>query len=105
MPSRFLKEIPEELCSFEGYRRAPAKSEYSSGRTSYLDINAYSKAPAAPKTSAAKYAAGQKVSHKVFGEGLILSVKPMGGDTLLEVAFNTVGTKKLMAAYAKLTVL
>lgn len=105
MPSRFLKEIPEELCSFEEYRRAPAKSEYSSGRTSYLDINAYSKAPAAPKTSAAKYAAGQKVSHKVFGEGLILSVKPMGGDTLLEVAFNTVGTKKLMAAYAKLTVL
>ena len=105
MPSRFLKEIPEELCSFEGYRRAPAKSEYSSGRTSYLDINAYSKAPAAPKTSAAKYAAGQKVSHKVFGEGLILSVKPMGGDTLLEVAFNTVCTKKLMAAYAKLTVL
>lgn len=105
MPSRFLKEIPEELCSFEGYRRAPAKSEYSSGHTSYLDINAYSKAPAAPKTSAAKYAAGQKVSHKVFGEGLILSVKPMGGDTLLEVAFNTVGTKKLMAGYAKLTVL
>lgn len=105
MPSRFLKEIPEELCSFEGYRRAPAKSEYSSGHTSYLDINAYSKAPAAPKTSAAKYAAGQKVSHKVFGEGLILSVKPMGGDMLLEVAFNTVGTKKLMAAYAKLTVL
>ena len=105
MPSRFLKEIPEELCSFEGYRRAPAKSEYSSGRTSYLDINAYSKAPAAPKTSAAKYAAGQKVSHKFFGEGLILSVKPMGGDMLLEVAFNTVGTKKLMAAYAKLTVL
>ena len=105
MPSRFLKEIPEKLCSFEGYRRATAKSEYSSGRTSYLDINAYSKAPAAPKTSAAKYAAGQKVSHKVFGEGLILSVKPMGGDMLLEVAFNTVGTKKLMAAYAKLTVL
>ena len=105
MPSRFLKEIPEKLCSFEGYRRATAKSEYSSGRTSYLDINAYSKAPAAPKADAVKYAAGQKVSHKVFGEGLILSVKPMGGDMLLEVAFNTVGTKKLMAAYAKLTVL
>ena len=105
MPSRFLKEIPEKLCSIEGYRRAPAKSEYGSGHTSYLDINAYNKAPAAPKTSAAKYAAGQKVYHKVFGEGLIISVKPMGGDMLLEVAFNTVGTKKLMAAYAKLTVL
>ena len=51
------------------------------------------------------YRRGRLSCHKAFGEGLILSVKPMGGDTLLEVAFNTVGTKKLMAAYAKLTVL
>ena len=70
-----------------------------------MDKSPYSTPSPAPKADAVKYAAGQKVSHKVFGEGLILSVKPMGGDMLLEVAFNTVGTKKLMAAYAKLTVL
>ena len=105
MPSRFLKEIPEELCSFEGYRHSPAKPSYDTVHKSYLDRNPYSSPSPAPKADTAKYAAGQRVSHKAFGEGLILSVKPMGGDTLLEVAFNTVGTKKLMAAYAKLTVL
>ena len=105
MPSRFLKEIPEELCSFEGYRRSSAKPSYDTVHKSYLDRSPYSSPSPAPKADTAKYAAGQRVSHKAFGEGLILSVKPMGGDTLLEVAFNTVGTKKLMAGYAKLTVL
>ena len=38
-----------------------------------------------------------------FGEGEILSVKPMGADTLYEIAFDTAGTKKLMATYARLT--
>ena len=51
------------------------------------------------------YTPGQRVLHKTFGEGMIISAKPMGGDTMLEVAFDNVGTKKLMAAYAKLTVM
>ena len=37
-----------------------------------------------------------------FGRGEILSVRPMGADTLYEVAFDKVGTKKLMATYARL---
>ena len=36
---------------------------------------------------------------------MIISVTPMAGDELLEIAFDTVGTKKLMAGYAKLTVI
>ena len=36
------------------------------------------------------------MEHDAFGRGLVLSVRPMGGDALLEVAFDTVGTKKLM---------
>ena len=40
--------------------------------------------------------AGETVEHDAFGRGLVLSVRPMGGDALLEVAFDTVGTKKLM---------
>jgi DNA helicase-2/ATP-dependent DNA helicase PcrA len=39
----------------------------------------------------------------VFGEGEIFSVKPMGADVLYEVIFDTVGTKKLMGSFAKLT--
>ena len=47
-------------------------------------------------------AAGDRVRHMLFGEGEILSVQKMGGDWLYEIAFETKGTKKLMATYAKL---
>ena len=47
--------------------------------------------------------AGDRVLHKAFGEGMVISAKPMGGDLLLEVAFDNVGTKKLMAKMARLT--
>ena len=36
-----------------------------------------------------------------YGEGVVLSAKPMGNDTLLEIAFADAGTKKIMANYAK----
>ncbi len=49
------------------------------------------------------FSEGDRVRHANFGEGVILSVKPMGADTLYEIIFDTVGTKKLMATYAKLT--
>lgn len=49
-----------------------------------------------------RFAAGDKVSHFTFGRGVILSVREMGADILYEIAFDTVGTKKLMATYAKL---
>ena len=37
-----------------------------------------------------------------LGEGEIISVKPMGTDTLYEIVFDRAGTQKLMATYAKL---
>ena len=59
-------------------------------------------APQRAKPSGVSYRVGDTVRSKVFGEGVVLSVKPMGGDSLLEIAFATAGTKKLMANYAKL---
>ena len=47
---------------------------------------------------------GDTVTHRKFGRGLVVSAVPLGNDTLLEVAFETCGTKKLMANAAKLTV-
>jgi DNA helicase-2/ATP-dependent DNA helicase PcrA len=61
-----------------------------------------SAAQAANRAAASAFAAGDRVSHPTFGEGVILSTRPMAADTLLEVAFDRVGTKKLMATYAKL---
>ena len=43
---------------------------------------------------------GDMVSHAAFGRGMVLSVMKMGGDALLEIAFDDIGTKKLMAKTA-----
>ncbi|MCD8334577.1 MAG: UvrD-helicase domain-containing protein [Clostridiales bacterium] len=39
---------------------------------------------------------GDMVDHSAFGKGMIVSILPMGGDALVEVAFDGVGNKKLM---------
>lgn len=103
MPSRFLNEIPQELChSISG---AAAGSNYGTGygtaqRKVYSGTLTTQKKPAA-----CSYTAGQRVRHKTFGDGMVISVIPMGGDCMLEVAFDNAGTRKLMAAYAKLTII
>ncbi|MBQ9807018.1 MAG: UvrD-helicase domain-containing protein [Clostridia bacterium] len=56
-----------------------------------------------PPRKSVLFAPGDRVRHITFGEGEVLSVKPMGADTLYEIMFDKVGTKKLMATYAKLT--
>ena len=48
---------------------------------------------------------GNIVDIEVDGKGMILKVIPAGGDTMLEIGFETAGTKKIMANFAKLTIL
>lgn len=55
----------------------------------------------AQKTDA-DFSVGDRVAHNVFGEGTIISVKKMSNDAMLEIAFDKVGTKKVMANFAKL---
>ncbi|MGN0674904.1 MAG: ATP-dependent helicase [Oscillospiraceae bacterium] len=57
----------------------------------------------AKKNASADFSIGERVKHNVFGEGTVLSVKKISNDAMLEVAFDTVGTKKLMANFAKIT--
>ncbi len=78
-----------------GRTAPPAPERATVGRA--LAPNATKKA-----TPVAAFKAGDRVRHMNFGEGEILSVRPMGADILYEIAFDTVGTKKLMATYARL---
>ncbi len=48
------------------------------------------------------YNVGDTVEHKAFGRGIVISTKALGGDMLLEVAFDNCGTKKIMAKVAKM---
>ena len=46
-----------------------------------------------------EYRKGDMLEHKAFGRGMVTSVQKAGGDTLLEIAFDGVGTKRLMLKY------
>ena len=60
-------------------------------------------APARPAGAALPvFQKGDAVVHKAFGRGMVLNVQPMGGDALLEIAFDTAGTKRLMLKSAAL---
>ncbi len=107
MASRFLKEIPEDtMVKKGGYQRAERSYD------NYESYSRHSQPQAAKHTNFQSAMAsvasgtylelnkGDMVSHTAFGKGLVLSVLKMGGDALLEIAFDQVGTKKLMAKSA-----
>ncbi len=103
-PSRFLGEIPQELCDMQDttlIRRQQVKAEPKKPRFSESDRSlGVGAAPAAGGVFSFKV--GDMVRHMVFGEGVILSITPMGNDHLVEAAFDSVGTKKVMAKFARL---
>ena len=59
-------------------------------------LNAGYTAPSQPGATLPAYQKGDMLEHKAFGRGMVLSVQKMGGDALLEIAFDNVGTKRLM---------
>ena len=105
--SQFLKEIPESLRVTVGERKPGTTPAPRTAHKPTFGGDSYAtKYGGIPKKTAAPtvlLAAGDRVRHPMFGDGLILSANKMGADTLYEVAFDTVGTKKLMATFAKLT--
>ena len=117
--SCFLKELPESCVEYRGLSGETQKSyqfetdDFDAG-VSYTPKPRYTgagrtpgrKRPAAsPAAAAGNYQVGQRVHHKAFGDGMILSMTPMASDILMEVAFDKVGTKKIMANYAKLKII
>ena len=51
---------------------------------------------------ALSFSIGDRVSHNVFGEGTVLNATKMSNDVMLEISFDKVGTKKIMAAFARI---
>ena len=119
--SRFLVEIPEETLSWEGRDLQPGGgfggyggSAYggggfggasSDGAPSGGPSRPVQTRPARPSYQEARPAAaspalslskGDRVEHRAFGQGTVLSVQPMGGDALVQVDFAGTGPKKLM---------
>ena len=104
--SRFAEEIPKDKIEevndtysqrpFGGRRERapvappPAETEPLAGSVRKVE------------SAAIRFQVGDRVRHRVFGEGTVLSITPMGNDNLVETIFDRVGTKKIMANFAKL---
>lgn len=114
-PSQFLDELPAD-CITTNRKPKPQEPEigYIPQRSNlYGDYDSYipqrpsqgkrkQYSSVIPSASASKqpkiqFNKGDMVRHTVFGRGMVLTVLPMGNDALLEIAFDEIGTKKLMA--------
>lgn len=124
MPSRFLREIPSSVIDDQSVM-ARRSTGFTTPRTAYANasrnelvhsshnkIGSYTQSSSsahkfgqagnAAQKNNIDFKVGDTVCHKSFGTGTVLTVTPMGGDMLLEVAFDKAGTKKMMANYARL---
>ena len=130
--SRFLEEIPKDLIDgmetevedTKAYVDYNVEWKYGNSVTTFKSENAYIPKPKqqfAFKTAESFlnslnkkdetnidisiYRAGQRVYHKKFGEGKINYVEPEGDDAKVDITFEKVGHKRLMAKFAGLEVL
>ena len=119
--SRFIGEINRELIERKmsnemqsyGYssynnNNSYSRNNYGDTKVSYYEPKKPTSTPIArsssfgPTQNKTNYSVGERVKHKTFGEGMITSVTNMGNDSMLEIAFDSVGTKKVMANFARL---
>ena len=103
--SRFLREMDPDVIEKEEPERSAAFAVPQGGsskpkqQTDTFFRYAEKNSGSAPDLS---FTAGDRVKSFIHGEGTVLTVSPMGGDVLLEIAFDRVGTKKIMAKYARI---
>jgi DNA helicase-2/ATP-dependent DNA helicase PcrA len=115
--SRFVKdELPKSLLFEDAPRRKPQgfgayqqtrpienKQTYFNELRRPVDITPKKREKSgAAEYGITKFAPGTAVSHDMFGRGVVLSSRDMGGDVLYEVKFDNGQVKKLMATFAKL---
>lgn len=104
--SRFIKELPADCIEkqAEETKASPYLNGYEKPHSMSLQQQlAQRKADKSNfSVNTETFAPGDRVLHKIFGEGTVLSSKPMANDTLVEIAFDNRGTKKIMANYTKI---
>ena len=106
LPSQFLKEIDSSLIAVEKKQRPFGQKAVSRApepvQSMFLQRQMTAQKSAKPSPSGTiDLRVGDRIRHKTFGEGTILSMEKMGNDTMLEIGFDLVGTKKIMANFAR----
>lgn len=113
--SRFIEEIPDELIKqseenirsaarMKNERQSRSQNSFNERKSNSVDKNyGFSGFNKNQKASVLQsYKVGDTVIHNIYGEGVVLSVTPLGNDNMLEIAFTEGKTKKIMANYAKI---
>ncbi len=100
-PSRFLDEIPKDLTDYKDMTVSAYSYQPQAKRPSPFSVEPVGRAVKA-EPSAIDFKVGDTVSHRVFGSGMVVSMTPMANDMLVEVIFEKVGTKRIMANFARL---
>jgi DNA helicase-2/ATP-dependent DNA helicase PcrA len=112
-PSRFIEDIPNQLLELSTPGRSASRwsSATSSnglrgkksrdGRGTPADRWTASTTPAPVQS---KYRPGAKVIHPTWGDGMVLNTKIQDGDEVLDIFFENVGLKRVIASMAKLEV-
>ena len=87
---------------------ASSSSSNSNGfmfRTAESFLNNLTKKSSGANVDLSKYKAGVRIYHKKFGEGVISNVEPEGDDLKVDIQFDKVGHKRLMAKFANLAII
>ena len=106
--SRFLEELPDDLLNEESeglLQPSGMEREYREVKSDSNMLNmqmAFRRRSETRTASDQNFEVGNRVSHNIFGEGTVLTAKRMANDTMLEIAFDTKGTKKIMANFARI---
>jgi DNA helicase-2/ATP-dependent DNA helicase PcrA len=103
-PSRFLREIDKACIEKEGEMSCKVfdpNTEFEKAAAYSLQSQLADRKEKNPP-SVSGFLPGERINHPKFGEGMVISAKEVGGDCLLEISFDSVGTKKIMAKFAKI---
>ncbi len=104
--SRFCEEISDAHLEKTGNKKPQGAVSVGSSSVGAkrFDPFALNKSRTATDVASSNqaFSVGDRVMHKVFGVGMIISAQKMGNDTMLEVSFDKVGTKTLMANFCKM---
>ena len=106
-PSQFLEEIDKSLLEEKTSRRQSKRGIPAGKAESVQSISLLQQQMAASKkrvyqAQPKEFHVGERVRHAVFGDGTVLSITKMANDAMLEVGFDQVGTKRLMASHPKI---
>ena len=99
-PSRFIKEIPNDLVEEIRLKSSISRPAVGGGRLGQNNVaKSLNGSVEVPDTD---LSLGQRVLHAKFGEGVILNYEGQGSSARVQVSFDDVGSKWLVLSFAKL---